>query len=1337
MVTGPETISGIHVTRRCYVPDMPGEGWACFMEYFENPTGLSVLLDVTVEATLGSDLGGRVVNTSSGDDVFTAADRWMTSDDGPGGDMHDPALSFNFWGVGGATSPRDARFPAETTNPNEPLTVNYAVDIPPHSSVMLMYFSSQHDNGDHAAALARAQSIDALPAVARTGLNAAPPATMLNWNLSNTLTVTPSDKVITDGYQGGPFVPTSCAYALRNDSGGPIDWSLTGLPAWLAATPMSGVNLAPGASAAITVTLEDSLPLFETPQGHSATIYFEDTTNNTKVTRAWQLNIAGRLDISPADVRICQGRVGGPFSPNSLSYTLVNPGDAAVTWSVAGPAWLSLSPANSGEAGGPLESGQSVIVTATITASANGLPVGAHDGALVFTNETHSSSEIRSVQLVARDIVYVDGAAVGANDGVSWLSAFTSIQDGINAAAGTDAWVWVAEGSYVERLVMASGVEVYGGFPAGGGTMQDRDPQAYLTVVDGANLGTVATFNQISSAGINGFTLRNGFSAGNGGGIFVSACDETIFITDCVIRANKAAHRGSGVYIGNYSRIRVANCWIIGNVHAGPGEFSGGLMCDTYSTPTITDSYICGNTGRFGGGVGCIMSSPTFERCVISGNTASSFNPETGDMSGAGGAGLFAHDNAHPVLNNCLISGNYAVNWGAGALYCQGNSKPRLNNCTISSNRCCHTDGWDGISGIVVNTGSSPTLTNCILERMPNFALFEEDASSSIVARHCLFYNNGGGDSRVNNASGTATYNGGGMINAHVEGCDNNVPGAPSPQFAAGVTGTWAADPVYNPATETTTLTAGDAPFTGMNLKGRLINANTDQRRQALILSNTDSAVEVLTDITTATGFHGYAANGDAFEVMEYRLAAGSPALDGGDNSVVAPSALDLDLGPRIRGDKVDLGVYEATPVLTITRQPIGATRHRGANYTLSVTTAHGTSPIAYVWRKGGSLIEGEASPTLALSDLELSDAGAYNCRITDAAGGDVTSNDAVLTVLDGLPLEIVSHPVGDIKFLDDFHTFSVAAINGIPPLSYRWAQDWTALSGATAADYARGPLVLEHAGDYRCRVMDATSTGWTWFRDYAYRTTPDAMTWQAAADWAVSVGGHLATVVDQEENDFLQTLLGGASGWIGYSNVAMDGNWAWMDGQAQGFENFGDSEPNYWGGLECVAHIRPDGKWNDMPPSALMRGLVKSDAHGVVSNAATLTVIDGRRLAIIQQPSSRRVEQGSACTFRVRTQDGVGIINYQWQHNGEVIFDEATESYTLTSATLDHSGDYDCMVSDDYITLMSSTARLTVVEEQLPLSDMSNLGVLALLLAVLGAYRQRRHARKRSEGGS
>ena len=148
------------------------------------------------------------------------------------------------------------------------------------------------------------------------------------------------------------------------------------------------------------------------------------------------------------------------------------------------------------------------------------------------------------------------------------------------------------------------------------------------------------------------------------------------------------------------------------------------------------------------------------------------------------------------------------------------------------------------------------------------------------------------------------------------------------------------------------------------------------------------------------------------------------------------------------------------------------------------------------------------------------------------------------------------------------------------------------------------------------------------------------------------------------------------------------------------------------------------------MSATTLLAGVVESDVSGCVSNAATLRVADGQRLTIVQQPKGSWIEQGYHHTFVVETVNGVGTISYQWRFNGEPILGATLDSYTVDPATIGDAGEYDCLVSDDYINLTTSTATLRVADGNLPTSGLYGLGVLLVLLSMFGAYRQRRQTR-------
>jgi hypothetical protein len=81
----------------------------------------------------------------------------------------------------------------------------------------------------------------------------------------------------------------------------------------------------------------------------------------------------------------------------------------------------------------------------------------------------------------------------------------------------------------------------------------------------------------------------------------------------------------------------------------------------------------------------------------------------------------------------------------------------------------------------------------------------------------------------------------------------------------------------------------------------------------------------------------------------------------------------------------------------TFSTQPTTQTATVGDNVTLTVAGGGSPSPTLQ-WRKGGVNISGATSSSLVLSNVQLGDAGSYDCVATNTEG-TATSNAAVLTV--------------------------------------------------------------------------------------------------------------------------------------------------------------------------------------------------------------------------------------------------------------------------------------------------------------------------------------------------
>ena len=102
------------------------------------------------------------------------------------------------------------------------------------------------------------------------------------------------------------------------------------------------------------------------------------------------------------------------------------------------------------------------------------------------------------------------------------------------------------------------------------------------------------------------------------------------------------------------------------------------------------------------------------------------------------------------------------------------------------------------------------------------------------------------------------------------------------------------------------------------------------------------------------------------------------------------------------------------------------------------------------------------------------------------------------------------------------------------------------------------------------------------------YVATP-ATSWSAAEAFAQQLGGHLVSLNSQAEQDFVWQNFGSLGGvdrrvWIGFTDAASEGSFAWSDGSPAKFTNWNPGEPNNSGGVEHYAELLgSNGRWNDL----------------------------------------------------------------------------------------------------------------------------------------------------------
>jgi hypothetical protein len=374
----------------------------------------------------------------------------------------------------------------------------------------------------------------------------------------------------------------------------------------------------------------------------------------------------------------------------------------------------------------------------------NDLPVGP-DYRIRIDDGTMTDESAADFAIAAPIVQHVDASATGAGDGTSWADAYPELQSAL-AVAAADEQVWIAAGTYTPdydavggthtgdraaTFALVDGVQVYGGFPAGGGdgTFLARDPDAHVTVLSGDLNGDDAPdFTNIAdnawhvvtaggttrAARLDGFVVQGGHADGVspddiGAGLHCSGGDPTIVA--CDFRANRSASNGGAVLVefgdplfvdcvmeGNDAQVgacvfsQLASPTFLGCVFRGNTALTGGAMQIHYGETVMVNCLVEGNGARWAGGIGLLLGSLDARNCTIAGNSALLSN----------GGGGFRVQDAPLTLTNCIVRGNTmgAVSGETAQVTVHSGGPPVVSHSAV--------EGWTGAWGGVGNIGDDP-----------------------------------------------------------------------------------------------------------------------------------------------------------------------------------------------------------------------------------------------------------------------------------------------------------------------------------------------------------------------------------------------------------------------------------------------------------------------------------------------------------------------------------------------------------------------------------------------------------------------------------------------------
>lgn len=425
---------------------------------------------------------------------------------------------------------------------------------------------------------------------------------------------------------------------------------------------------------------------------------------------------------------------------------------------------------------------------------------------------------------------------------------------------------------------------------------------------------------------------------------------------------------------------------------------------------------------------------------------------------------------------------------------------------------------------------------------------------------------------------------------------------------------------------------------------------------------------------------------GKTVQVAFHFVDNGQNATFGGFNPGVSSGWYVDDV--LVESDTTSIGALAITSLLQ------SQTVNVGASVGFSVTAA-GNAPFAYQWQKDGTNIAGATNATLALNNLQASDAGSYYVSVISGSR-TVYSNAATVGV----------RPTND--------NFSNAQV----------------LSGTSGSVTGTNASAATEAGE---PDSPATSVWFSWIAPstgrWQFNTIGSAFDTVLRVYMGTALGALTLIAADDNSGGSSTSLLnfsatansvyriridggGGASGdyklnWLQQPGIlTQPTNVTFVVGESATLTvvaNGGDPTLMYqWrkDAVNITGATGPSLTVNNVQTGSVGNySVVVSNSTGTVTsdNARLDVVASAVRPAITTQPRTQIVTAGSDVTFSVAV-SGTSPFNYAWFNNGVVIGGATSPTLTLRSVQAGDSSGYSVVVTNAAGTVTSNVASLTVV---------------------------------------